>query len=390
MSGEEVKGLTASIAGLKELIQKRTKEHQIALKMQIAQQACETCVVHIADNSLQEPIEVAPEPSAVLPVHERVEPVEEQPVQLEPPMVQVEAIAIEPMSVSKHLEPLMVHEEPSPVLHEEPSPVHLSNELILEYPDWSHYRVSKESIVDPRIDDDQQTIIVDKKVDISIECKSESIISISQWQESIISICDKILLSAKITPWCHYLSETNGQETKILQNLTSDNDKSESCESQSLKELNNTSDKNVSEYKSSHNAARKTEDVDTEANAKGENTGRNTTQIVDAILNVNLNVKSNANVDFIGKGENTGQNQYQNSDVIVMSENYQSSNSEKIVVSENFEKSISNNNNSLTHRLDVLSSHIMFQKKIVGNYYLILLRPGCRLIRFLIQMHLIH
>ena len=89
-----------------------------------------------------------------------------------------------------------------------------------------------------------------------------------------------------------------------MQNLTSGTEKSESCESQSLKELNNTSDKNVSECKSSHNAARKTEDVDTEANAKGKNTGRNTTQIVDAILNVNLNVKLNANADFIAKGKN--------------------------------------------------------------------------------------
>ena len=94
-----------------------------------------------------------------------------------------------------------------------------------------------------------------------------------------------------------------------------------------------------------------------------------------AISNANLNAKSESNAnehpnvsnsvgnthcsDFIAKGKKTGQNQYQSSDIIVMSENYQSSNSEKIIVSENFEKSISNNNDSLTHRLDVLSSHII-------------------------------
>ena len=141
-----------------------------------------------------------------------------------------------------------------------------------------------------------------------------------------------------------------------MQNLTSGTEKSESCESQSLKELNNTSDKNVSEYKSSHNAARKTEDVDTESNAKGENNGQKQFQNSNANLNsdlnanANLNVKSNANADFIAKGKNTGQNQYQNSDVFGMSENVQSSdiivmsetvqclNSEKIVISEDFIK----------------------------------------------------
>ena len=158
MSGEEIKKLVAIVAqnqtqitSLIELVKKRTLEdtptHQIALDLQIAQQARETCVVQIAERFLQEPIEVAPEPSVALPVH--MEPVDEQPVYLEPSTVHAEARAIEHMPVPKHLEPFLVCEEPSPV--------HNSNELILEYPDWSRYRVSKEPIVDPRIDDDSIT-----------------------------------------------------------------------------------------------------------------------------------------------------------------------------------------------------------------------------------------
>ena len=109
------------ITSLIELVKKRTDEntptHQIAIDLRIAQQASETRVVQIAESFPQEPIEVAPEPSAVLPVHERVEPVDVQTVQLEP-TVQAEALEIESISVSKHLQQSVVHEEPSPVLHE--------------------------------------------------------------------------------------------------------------------------------------------------------------------------------------------------------------------------------------------------------------------------------
>ena len=94
MSGEDAKMLMAItvqnqvqmrkqqdiILDLVNLIKTRTKEHQIALDLQI--------------KSLQEP--------TVLPVHERVEPVDVQTVQLEP-TVQAEALEIESISVSKHL-----------------------------------------------------------------------------------------------------------------------------------------------------------------------------------------------------------------------------------------------------------------------------------------------
>ena len=52
-------------------------------------------------------------------------------------------------------------------------------------------------VCDPNI----ASIIIDEKVVSSIEFKSESIVS-----------TDNILESAKITPWCHNLCETNGQE----------------------------------------------------------------------------------------------------------------------------------------------------------------------------------
>ena len=161
MSGEEIKKLVAIVAQnqtqitrLIDLVKRRTLEHtpthQIALDLQIAQQERETRVVQIAERFQQEPIEVAPEPSVALPVH--MEPVVEQPVYLEPSAeqpVHSELIAKEPMPVPKHLEPFLVHGEPSPV--------HNSNELILEYPKWSRYAVHKEPIVDPKVDDDSLT-----------------------------------------------------------------------------------------------------------------------------------------------------------------------------------------------------------------------------------------
>ena len=103
---------------------------------------------------------------------------------------------------------------------------------------------------------------IDENVERSTDCKSSD----------IINMCDKILsTNANILLWCHKMCETNGQETEILQDLSSSDKMFESCES---KTLGNTSDNMDSEYKPYYNAARVTRDKHTMLFAKGENTGQ--------------------------------------------------------------------------------------------------------------------
>ena len=79
---------------------------------------------------------------------------------------------------------------------------------------WNGPAAQHNSVAEPAkvCDPNIASIIIDKKVVSSIESKSESMV-----MTNVAMSTDNILESAKITPWCHNLSETDGQKSEILQ-----------------------------------------------------------------------------------------------------------------------------------------------------------------------------